>query len=67
MDDDFIDVQTMMERCGIVRRKTIQNAYITPALSDGSIERKFPDQPKRPDQMYRLTERAKAWKNKQES
>ena len=62
MDDDFISVQDIMSLCGIVRRKTIQDSYITPALSDGSIERKYPKQPKRPDQMYRLTELAKEWK-----
>ena len=62
MDDVFISVQDIMSLCGIVRRKTIQDSYITPALSDGSIERKYPNQPKRPDQMYRLTELAKEWK-----
>ena len=62
MDDGFISVQDIMSLCGIVRRKTIQDSYITPALSDGSIERKYPNQPKIPDQMYRLTELAKEWK-----
>ena len=62
MGDNFIGVQDIMNLCGIVRRKTIQDSYLTPALTDGSIERKYPNQPKRPDQMYRLTELAKEWK-----
>ena len=62
MGEEFIDVAEMMSRCQIVRRKTIQDGYISPALADGSIERKYPNQPKRPDQMYRLTELALEWK-----
>lgn len=62
MGEEFINVTEIMDRCDIVRRKTIQNSYLTPALADGTIERRYPDQPKRPDQMYRLTEAAKSWK-----
>ena len=62
MSREYIGVQDIMSLCGIVRRKTIQDSYISPALADGSIERKYPNQPKRPDQMYRLTELAKEWK-----
>jgi len=64
MDSEYISVHDIMSLCGIVRRKTIQDSYITPALTDGSIERKYPNQPKRPDQMYCLTELAKEWKKK---
>ena len=62
MNDDYIDVPEMMKLCGIVRRKTMQDSYIAPALTDGSIERKYPEQPNHPKQMYRLTEKAKIWK-----
>ena len=62
MSSDYISVQDIMSLCGIVRRKTIQDSYISPALADGSIERKYTNQPKKPDQMYRLTELAKEWK-----
>jgi len=62
MNDDYIDVREMMKLCGIVRRKTMQDSYIAPALTDGSIERKYPEQPNHPKQMYRLTEKAKIWK-----
>ena len=62
MNDDYIDVSEMMKLCGIVRRKTMHDSYIAPALADGSIERKYPEQPNHPKQMYRLTEKAKNWK-----
>jgi len=62
MSQEYITVAEMMSLCGIARRKTIQENYITPALADGSIERKYPNQPKNPDQMYRLTEIARIWK-----
>lgn len=62
MTDGYVDVPEMMKLCGIVRRKTMQDSYIAPALTDGSIERKFPEQPNHPKQMYRLSEKAKTWK-----
>ena len=62
MNDDYIDVSEMMKLCSIVRRKTMHDSYIAPALADGSIERKYPEQPNHPKQMYRLTEKAKIWK-----
>lgn len=62
MNDDYVDVSEMMKLCGIVRRKKMQDSYITPALTDGSIERKYSNQPNHPKQMYRLTEKAKSWK-----
>ena len=66
MDENFHNVANMMKLCGIVRRKTMQDSYIAPALAEGAIERKYPNQIHRPDQMYRLTEQAKAWKEWQE-
>ncbi len=62
MNDDYIDVSEMMKLCSIGRRKTMHDSYIAPALADGSIERKYPEQPNHPKQMYRLTEKAKNWK-----
>ena len=62
MNDDYIDVSEMMKLCSIVRRKTMHDSYIAPALADGSIERKYPEQPNHPKQMYRITEKAKIWK-----
>lgn len=62
MNNDYVDVPEMMKLCGIVRRKTMQDSYIAPALTDGSIERKYPEQPNHPKQMYCLKEKAKTWK-----
>ena len=62
MNDDYVDVPEMMKLCGIVRRKTMQDSYIVPALTDGSIERKYPEQPNHPKKMYSLSEKAKTWK-----
>lgn len=62
MSDDYVDVAEMMKLCGIVRRKTMHDSYIAPALADGSIERKYPEHPNHPKQMYRLTVKAKSWK-----
>ena len=62
MHDEYLNVGKMMELCGIKHRMTFRDNYINPALSDGSIERKYPDQPNHPKQMYRLTEQAKEWK-----
>ena len=62
MNDDYLDVSELMKLCSIVRRKTMHDSYIAPALADGSIERKYPEQPNHPKQMYRLTEKAKIWK-----
>ncbi|MCF0197175.1 MAG: putative DNA binding domain-containing protein [Bacteroidaceae bacterium] len=67
MGDGFVGIQEIMRLCGIVRRKTIQESYIKPALADGSVVRKYPDQPKRPDQMYRITDSAREWKKKNSS
>ncbi|WP_337468866.1 Fic family protein [Hallella sp.] len=39
-----------MKPCGIVRRKTMHHCYIVPALTDGTIERKYPEQPNHPKQ-----------------
>ena len=61
-NDDYVDVPEMMKLCGIVRRKTMQDSYIAPTLTDGSIERKYLEHPTHPKQMYRLTEKAKNWK-----
>lgn len=62
MHDEYLNVSKMMELCGIKHRMTFRDNYINPALSDGSLERKYPDQPNHPKQMYRLTEQAKVWK-----
>lgn len=42
--------------------KRFRENYIQPALSEGAIERLYPDLPNHPKQKYRLTNSAKGWK-----
>ena len=58
----FMTMSDMMEATCIRDRKYFRENYVTPALEDGAIERKYPDQPNHPKQQYRLTEKAKEWK-----
>lgn len=66
MTNEYMGMAEIMEVCGMKNRKNFRLNYILPAISDGSIERKYPDQPKHPRQMYRLTEDACRWKNNKE-
>lgn len=66
MSNDFMSVEDMMSACGINRRRTLRESYVIPALKDGAIERKYPDSPHHPNQMYKLTDQAISWlKDKQ--
>ena len=51
-----------MDKIGIKHHPTSRDNYLNPALSDGAIERLYPDQPRHAKQKYRLTEAAKEWK-----
>lgn len=62
MSNDYMTMNEMMEACGMKSRMRFRDNYVTPALEDRAIERKYPNQPKYPKQQYRLTEKAKAWK-----
>ena len=62
MSDDYMSTSEMMSSCGMTARMNFRTAYIIPALEEGAIERKYPESPKHPKQQYRLTEKAKAWK-----
>lgn len=64
--NEYMGMKEIMEVCGMKNRKNFRLNYILPAISDGSIERKYPDQPNHPRQMYRLTEEACNWKKKAE-
>jgi ATP-dependent DNA helicase RecG len=65
MGRDYMTIPEIMKICGKRSRKKIRENYITPALEDGAIERKYPDQPNHPKQQYRLTERAWEWKKRE--
>ena len=51
----------MLNVLGFKDRKTFRESYLTPALSEGAIEQKYPDSPHHPRQMYRLTAKAIEW------
>lgn len=65
MSDDYMSINDMMLSCGMKSLKRFRENYITPALIDGTIEKKYPDNQSHPRQRYRLTENAKAWKQAQ--
>lgn len=62
MSNDYMTMSEIMDVCGMKSRMRFRDNYVTPALEDGAIERKYPGQPNHPKQQYRLTEKAKAWK-----
>jgi ATP-dependent DNA helicase RecG len=66
MNGDYMTISEMMEICGKRSRKRFRENYVTPALEDGPIERKYPEQPYHPKQQYRLTEKALEWKKLKE-
>ena len=65
MSDGYMSINDMMSSCGIKNLKKFRKNYVSPALEEEAIERKYPDNPHHPQQRYRLTEKAKAWKQKQ--
>ena len=62
MSNDYMTMSEMMDACGMKSRMRFCDSYVTPALDEIAIERKYPDQPNHPKQQYRLTEKAKEWK-----
>ena len=67
MSNEFMSMKSMMQVCGLKSRMTFRENYVTPALLDNSIERKYPNEPNHPRQMYRLTKQALEWKKSQEN
>lgn len=66
MSDQFMSIKSMIAACGLKSRKRFRENYVTPALLDNAIERKYPNEPNHPRQMYRLTKHALEWKKSQE-
>lgn len=48
MNDDYISLNDIMDKMGIKHHPTFRDNYLNPALSDGAIERLYPDQPRHP-------------------
>ena len=62
MGDTYMSSAEIMKSLGLKDRKSFSKLYLNVALSENAIERKYPDTPKHPRQQYRLTPRAKVWK-----
>lgn len=63
MDDDYMSLRDIMALFNLNSAKRFRENYINPGITDGALERLYPDQPHHPKQQYRLTEVAKEWKS----
>ncbi|WP_368858186.1 Fic family protein [Prevotella lacticifex] len=66
MSNESMSMKSMMQVCGLKSRMTFRENYVAPALLDNAIERKYPNEPNHPRQMYQLTKQALEWKKSQE-
>ena len=64
MGNEYMSMKEIMELFDLKSVKRFRESYIQPALSEGAIERLYPDLPNHPKQKYRLTDSAKEWKMK---
>lgn len=60
--EQYLTMKEMADLCELKDLKYFRETYIAPALSDGAIERLYPEQPNHPKQKYCLTSKAKEWK-----
>ena len=51
----YLSLSEMMVACGKQSRTSFLENYVSPAISGGYLERKYPESPKHPKQQYRLT------------
>lgn len=65
--DEFMTALELAVLCGLRNIRHFSKFYLNPALANWVIERLYPDTPphNHPQQKYRLTEVAKAWKKNQ--
>ena len=64
MNRDFMAISDRMKVSDLKSRKRFRENYVTPALKDEAIERKYPDQHNHPKQQYRLTKKTQKWREK---
>ena len=64
MGNEYMSMKEIMALFDLKSAKRFRENYIQPALSEGAIERLYPDRPNHPKQKYRLTDSAKEWKKK---
>ena len=62
MKEEYMTLRDLMALFNLNSIKRFRENYIHPAISDGGLERLYPEQPKHPKQRYRLTDAAKEWK-----
>jgi ATP-dependent DNA helicase RecG len=65
MTEKYCSLVEIIGQFSVKNKTRFRREYILPALADGAIERKYPDNPKHPRQQYRLTGQAIEWKNSQ--
>ena len=61
-NDEYMTSAEIMGAIGLKDRKSFSELYLNAALSEKAIERKYPNTPRHPRQLYRMTEQAKTWK-----
>ena len=62
----YLSLSEMMVVCGKQSRTSFLENYVSPAISGGYLERKYPESPKHPKQQYRLTPKSLALKRKEQ-
>lgn len=56
MSEVFLPLTDLMDIVGLKHRPTFRTGYLLPAIQEGYVERKYPNEPRRRGQKYRLTE-----------
>ena len=64
MNDGYFSIREMVRMFEHQDTKHFREDYVKPALTEGAIERLYPDRPNHPKQKYKLTEAAKEWKER---
>jgi len=64
MGVDYLSMAEMIAACELKDKKNFRETYVNPALSEGAIERQYPNKPTNSKQMYKLTEKALKWKER---
>ena len=58
--EETMSVKQMMEVLSLGGRDNFLRRYLNPALEDGLIALRYPDQPRHPEQQYSLTDKGKS-------
>lgn len=58
-----LSVKEMMENMGLKARANFLATYLTPAINQGLVRMRYPDNPRHPRQKYLLSAKGLAWLN----